>query len=511
MNPEPAFIVLARERPFALGALTISPAAREATLGETTQVLEPRVMQVLVALARAEGQVVPRDDLVAQCWSGRIVGDDAINRVISRLRRLGESFQPAPFTIETVTKVGYRLIGEKGEAPPAEAPATRRAGVPARLRWALAALALILLVAGAMVALKAPQPPAPARIDPAARADYDRAVTAIYAGGAEEAARAVALLQGLVARTPHFAPGWSALALAHLNTLAFAPPDLQGDIVRRADAAWRRALDLDPADSDGLVARAIMNPEAKTLARVEAAQLEALAAAPGHRAALLLRGAFLSGVGRGAEALGIARRAADLDPASPRIRIALAQSLYNAGRPDDAVAAIDEAARLWPGNSPVHAARFWLLVQTGRADRALALIDDRAGWPPGAPVERSDAWRAIATGFATRAPADIDAALRAARALIPHGHDEARHALHAMAALGDLDGAFAAAETIYFGGGGRRATSVLFAPHTAAMRADPRFEPLMEALGLMAYWREAGRRPDVCAASAPPPFCAGVP
>ena len=44
-------------------------------------------MQVLVALAAADGAIVGRDDLTRRCWEGRVVGEDAINRVISRLRR----------------------------------------------------------------------------------------------------------------------------------------------------------------------------------------------------------------------------------------------------------------------------------------------------------------------------------------------------------------------------------------------------------------------------------------
>ena len=42
--------------------------------------LDPRVMQVLVALTGAAGKVLSRDDLIALCWDGRIVGDNAINR-----------------------------------------------------------------------------------------------------------------------------------------------------------------------------------------------------------------------------------------------------------------------------------------------------------------------------------------------------------------------------------------------------------------------------------------------
>ncbi len=89
-------------------------------------------MQVLVALARAEGEVVTRDDLIASCWSGVVVGDNAIHRTISRLREIAESFGPDAFQIATIARVGYRLstVGtpdvELGRAAGGVAPA----GVP---------------------------------------------------------------------------------------------------------------------------------------------------------------------------------------------------------------------------------------------------------------------------------------------------------------------------------------------------------------------------------------------
>jgi len=73
-------IDLARESPFRLGALEVRPPTREVVAGEHREVLEPRVMQVLTALARRRGEVVSRDELVALCWGGRVVGEDAINR-----------------------------------------------------------------------------------------------------------------------------------------------------------------------------------------------------------------------------------------------------------------------------------------------------------------------------------------------------------------------------------------------------------------------------------------------
>jgi DNA-binding winged helix-turn-helix (wHTH) protein len=67
-------------------------------------------MQVLVALAEAQGRVLTRDELIERCWGGIVVGDNAINRVISRIRQIASDFGMDSFQLETITKVGYRMV-----------------------------------------------------------------------------------------------------------------------------------------------------------------------------------------------------------------------------------------------------------------------------------------------------------------------------------------------------------------------------------------------------------------
>lgn len=106
MSADELPIDLAHEQAFRLGLLEIRPATREVIgPGERREVLEPRVMQVLTALARRRGEVVSRDDLIGTCWGGRLVGDDAVNRCVAALRRLDAD----SIAIETIARVGYRL------------------------------------------------------------------------------------------------------------------------------------------------------------------------------------------------------------------------------------------------------------------------------------------------------------------------------------------------------------------------------------------------------------------
>ena len=83
-------------------------------------------MQVLVSLWRADGAVLTRDDLLRACWEGRVVGEDAINRVMSRLRRVAADHAEAGFRVETITKVGYRLVLD-GASEPEPLPAATNA------------------------------------------------------------------------------------------------------------------------------------------------------------------------------------------------------------------------------------------------------------------------------------------------------------------------------------------------------------------------------------------------
>jgi adenylate cyclase len=114
-------IQLANESPLVIGDLRIEPMLRRIAHADgREELVEPRVMQVLVALAKADGGIVTRDELLESCWNGAIVGEDAIDRVIGRIRRLAERFEG--FRLETVTKVGYRLLRrDEVKAAPARA------------------------------------------------------------------------------------------------------------------------------------------------------------------------------------------------------------------------------------------------------------------------------------------------------------------------------------------------------------------------------------------------------
>jgi TolB-like protein/class 3 adenylate cyclase len=86
--------------------------------GETVK-LEPRTIAVLTYLAGRAGQAVTREELEREVWTGMVVGYDALSNTITKLRKAFGDDSRQPRIIETIPKVGYRLIAEVGVPEPA--------------------------------------------------------------------------------------------------------------------------------------------------------------------------------------------------------------------------------------------------------------------------------------------------------------------------------------------------------------------------------------------------------
>jgi DNA-binding winged helix-turn-helix (wHTH) protein/TolB-like protein/tetratricopeptide (TPR) repeat protein len=138
--PSQGRIDLAREPDFALGGLRVRPSRLEIVDGGARHELQPRVMQVLVALARSPNEVVSQRELIGRCWDGLSVSDDAIGRCIAQLRRLAAAWPEPPFAIETIPGVGYRLAGSRIELGLPSAARPRPIG-----RWGVGIVATALV------------------------------------------------------------------------------------------------------------------------------------------------------------------------------------------------------------------------------------------------------------------------------------------------------------------------------------------------------------------------------
>ncbi len=95
---------------FRLGEWEIQPRRGALTQGDEEVRPEPLVWRVLLVLAARDGELVTKDELIEDAWGGRIVGDDAIARAITQLRRALGDDSRAPRFVETLQRRGYRLM-----------------------------------------------------------------------------------------------------------------------------------------------------------------------------------------------------------------------------------------------------------------------------------------------------------------------------------------------------------------------------------------------------------------
>jgi len=109
--------------------------------------LEPRQFQLLMLLVASHKQPVSRQQLIDVVWQGRIVGDSAINRAVSMLRKAFAQLDGGSNYIETLPKVGYRLLPTPAvisQTEPAPQHATTLTKTATVNRLGFAALVLVL-------------------------------------------------------------------------------------------------------------------------------------------------------------------------------------------------------------------------------------------------------------------------------------------------------------------------------------------------------------------------------
>ncbi len=285
---------------FRLHQRVVDPSLNRVTSGDRTAQVEPKIMQVLVALAERPGEVVTRDELMARVWPGVFVTDDVIHRAIRELRRLFDDDADQPAVIETIRKRGYRLVApiEQVERTAASAPtngatplevvsAPSRTPLPAGRTWMPGSLAMAAMLVAAVVggmALARFGMMRPASVDTEARVRFTPFTSepgnevepalsasgrlAYVARGADARAhlfakstpeaRPVQLTSGV---DREYAPVWS----PDESQIAFAQLTTGGCTIRIAAADGSRARDLMPCASTETY-KMSWSPDGQTLA-----------------------------------------------------------------------------------------------------------------------------------------------------------------------------------------------------------------------------------------------------
>jgi serine/threonine-protein kinase len=368
-----------------VGSWIVDPSLNSMSSEGRTVRLEPKVMEVLLCLAKHPGETLSKEQLFQAVWPNIIVTEGVLKRCIAELRRAFDDDARNPHIVETISKRGYRLLA------PVSAPAT--APVPQEE-----------VVTDSIVVL------------PFANLSADPENEYFADGITEEIIDALAQIQGLrvVARSSAFSFKGKHIDLRIVGEQLKVRTVLEGS-VRRADNRlritaqlvctadgyhlWSERYDRELADVFALqeeIAQAIAQRleiafpwHGKPLVKTGTPNLEAYQSYLKGRALLYKRGPAIP------RALACCRRAVELDPTYALAWAALANSYtllcwYGFADPQEFMPKATEAARRAVALDPSPA----------EAHSALALISLLHSW------DRAEAEREFARAIQLN-PKDI--------------------------------------------------------------------------------------------------------
>lgn len=141
---------------FLLEDLLIQPTTGEVAGAGGSEKLDPKVMGVLMLMARRAGQVVARAELLTELWPNSVVTDDSLTRCLYELRRqLSRAGGDKKYRslIETLPKRGYRLVGTVAPLVPETAARSpwRLSGRRTAIARGTAVVVVGILVAAALL------------------------------------------------------------------------------------------------------------------------------------------------------------------------------------------------------------------------------------------------------------------------------------------------------------------------------------------------------------------------
>lgn len=113
--------------------------------GEQITELAPRLAEVLSYFCRHPNVIVSRDELIEHVWNGQIVTDNAVNRIIAKLRKaLGDDAKSAQYIL-TYPRKGYRFIAPVSEEKQQEQEKENQSKPNSKYRYSIP-LVLALLI-----------------------------------------------------------------------------------------------------------------------------------------------------------------------------------------------------------------------------------------------------------------------------------------------------------------------------------------------------------------------------
>jgi DNA-binding winged helix-turn-helix (wHTH) protein len=465
---------------FRLGSLSVSPSRRLIEGPAGARHLQPQMMLVLLVLVRGDGQVVTRRTLFDCCWGGAPVGDDSLNRTLTGIRQVLDSVGACGVAIETIPRTGYRLVAR---ATSIHTTSDRR----------------------------------------------KRTVQAAYdcwrSGYPEPDVSEITALVTMLTSEGDDAREWGVLALLLRKAAEYADSRHCAAYVARCEEAARRALELDPTESNARVALAGLIPLFGNWSKARSIVLDILSNDPSHVAARHDLAILEMATGRPSASIPIIDRLMTDDPLAATFHYKRMYHLWTIGDAFGAEQIAARALQLWPRHLAIWSARFWILIFTNRAGQALRFIADEQSRPaipePAARFLQRTAELAMALQSDELSEAEVSRHVARSVEVATAGPAQAVSALTGLCALGAIDQAFEVARGYYLGQGRtavplrwnaddpsitdqhRRVTQPLFIPAGQRMREDERFLQLCRDMGLAAYWDEFGIVPDFLQSEAP--------
>lgn len=435
--------------------------------------------ELMTALARVPGlSVVARTS--AFSFKGQAVGVDSIGRALrvgyvvdGSVRMTRDRVRVTAQLVDVAS--GYQVWGETFEGPLADVFSVQDS----------IARTIVQALRPSLAAGEPGLPPTPAG-DPLAHADVLRGVGALGLDSPQGFALAAGFFRRALEREPDHPRALAGLAQTRAVDAyrrVVSPDEGYAEARRLAE----RALELDPTLSlPHVVLGRIAADHDWDFDRSEHHYRRALDLVPGDVSAIRGLARLMAHMGRGDEAVALARRSLELDPVSPLGHRWLGSTYTLTGRHEEAVETLAAALALAPGNDLGRTALALSLSALGRHAEAVAaaeltieaLPDDQMMISHGAVVN-------AAAGNVERAR-ELLAALEA----LPLPAHYYRAMIHG--ALGETDRAF---ELLDRAVAEREALlrQVGAMPAFASLRADPRFARVLQQVGLSPEG-PAGRR-----------------
>jgi DNA-binding winged helix-turn-helix (wHTH) protein/tetratricopeptide (TPR) repeat protein len=342
--------------------------------------IQARAFEALVLLVRKRNEVVSKAELLSTIWPDIHVEESSLPVMISAIRRaIGDDGRNQKY-IQTISKFGYRFVGEVAEistaepAPPAahgpdlNDPAVSPAlsaqpleGLPFRTRYArflvvagsvTAALAAVFILFRSNIGTGEGHVAAASQVAPSSRAVaeewYQKGHYAWNLQTKDGFLQSIEYYQKAITADPDFAPAYAGLAKSYVILPSYSQrPDDQ--LLNRARAAAAKAVRMDDRLEDAHIALGMVFLIGdRDLVKAEREFREAIALdshsslAEGQLAKCLIAG------GRTDEGIAHARLAKALDPLSVRAATDLGIALYFGHRFTEAASEFEEVLKLDP-------------------------------------------------------------------------------------------------------------------------------------------------------------------